>query len=78
MDDAVRSNSARCLVTGKLAALWRARALEASRLVISASMRVRRKSSGLQRCFGRDQQLGRDSAHGGQLQSAQPSRQVGG
>ena len=41
-----RSNSSRVLTTGNAAVLSRVRALEASRAVISASMRVRSSSSG--------------------------------
>ena len=43
------SNSSRVLVTGKEAAFIRARALDRSREVISASIRVRKNSSGFQR-----------------------------
>ena len=46
---AARSNSSRVFITGKQAAFNRARALDSSRAVISASTNVRRKSSGLQR-----------------------------
>src|SRR4051794_31204908 len=49
MDDTVTSKVARVLWTGKLAALSRLAVLEASRAVSSASMRVRRTSSGVQR-----------------------------
>ena len=69
IDETATSNSSRRLVTGKLAALCRARALEASRLVISASIRVRRKSSGLQRwVLAVTSSSGAMAAHGGQLQ----------
>ena len=45
-DDALTSNSSRVLVTGKPAAFSRSRALDASLEAISASIRVRRNSSG--------------------------------
>lgn len=44
------SNSASVLATGKAAWRIRLRALDSSRLLISASMRVRRNSSGFHRC----------------------------
>lgn len=49
IEDADRSNSSIVLSTGKVAALSRARSLEASRAETSASIRVRRTSSGAQR-----------------------------
>ena len=50
IEDAATSNSARVLVTGKLACRIRVRTLDASRAAISASTRVRRNSSGFHRC----------------------------
>ena len=49
IEDTVRSNSSRVLITGNAAVLSRVRALEASRAVISASTRVRSSSSGAHR-----------------------------
>jgi len=46
MLEADRSNSSMVLMTGNAAALSRARVLEASREAISASIRVRKTSSG--------------------------------
>ena len=79
IDDAATSNSSRRLVTGKLAALSRARALDASRLVISASTRVRRKSSGDHRwVLAVTSSSGAMPAHGRELQAAQPGGEIGG
>ncbi len=49
IEEAVRSNSSSVLVTGKVACFMRVAALEASRAVISASIRVRSSSSGAHR-----------------------------
>ena len=49
MEEAARSNSSRVLVTGNAACRIRVRALDSSRAVISASIRVRRNSSGSHR-----------------------------
>ena len=49
MEHADRSSSSRVLITGNAAVFIRVRALEASRAVISASIRVRSSSSGAHR-----------------------------
>ena len=49
MEQADRSSSSRVLITGNAAVFIRVRALEASRAVISASIRVRSSSSGAHR-----------------------------
>ena len=49
MEHADRSSSSSVLATGNAAAFIRVRALEASRAVISASIRVRSSSSGAHR-----------------------------
>ena len=79
MEEALRSNSSRVLVTGNAAALSRVRALEASRAVISASTRVRSSSSGAHRwVFAVISSSGARLAHRGELEPPQPGGQVGG
>jgi len=71
MLEADRSNSSMVLMTGKAAALRRARVLEASREAISASIRVRSTSSGGPALgLGGEQQLRGELAHRAELEPA--------